>query len=319
MTDLTVPSNPIATLTLNPAVDVSYEVPRLVSDQKSHARSTRYDPGGNGINVGRALKELGIPARNFCIMAGDAGILLEKLLEHQIEHIDCSQVEGETRINATILQIDPPVQYEVTGIGPFVPEETLSKVSERFLEACPGAFGVLSGSVPPGVPMDIYASLVRRVRERGGLAVVDAHGPLLQQSIPNLPYLIKPNRYELSLILGRELPRLEDVAEEARVLQRKGITYVCVSLGAEGAILVGPDGSFLAKAPPVTVKCTVGSGDSMVAGLLAALSQGQDAKEALRLAVACGSGTAAMPGTAIFTHKQVTELLRHTEVSSLEI
>lgn len=319
MHDEKVPSMSIATLTLNPAVDVSYEVSRLVTDQKSHARSTRFDPGGNGINVGRALRELKVPARNFCIMAGNAGVLMEKLLENQIDHIVCSRVEGETRINATIIQDDPHIQYEVTGIGPFVPENTLSGLLTRFLDACDGGFGVLSGSVPPGVPMDIYASMVRRVHECGGLAVVDAHGALLQKSISNRPYLIKPNRYELSLILDREMPRIEDVAEEARMIQRGGITYVCVSLGSEGAILVGPEGSFLAKAPPVTVKCTVGSGDSTVAGLLAAFSRGHPAREALRLAVACGSGTASQPGTAIFTHDQVTELLRHTEVTPLEI
>jgi 6-phosphofructokinase 2 len=313
------PSPPIATLTLNPAVDISYEVARLVPDQKSHATSTRYDPGGNGINVGRALRELLVGARNFCVMGGNAGVLLENLLENQLDNVFCLRVDGETRINATIMQGDPPVQYEVTGVGPFVPETLLTDICRNFLEGCRGGIGVLSGSVPPGVPSGIYGSLVHRIREHGGRAVVDAHGVLLQQAIPERPFLIKPNRYELSLILDRPLTRIEDVVEEARTLQRSGISYVCVSIGEEGAILVGPGGSYLAKAPPVTVKCTVGSGDSMVAGLVAGLSRGQSANEALRLAVACGSGTAAQPGTAIFTYDQATELLRHTEVTSLDI
>ncbi len=313
------PFRPIATLTLNPAVDVSYEIPRLVADQKTHATSLRYDPGGNGINVGRALRELGVPARNFCIMAGNAGILLEKLLENQIDDMVCSKVEGETRINAAILQADPRIQYEVTGIGPFVPEKTLDAISSQFLDSCQGGFGVLSGSVPPGVPGSIYGSLVSRIRECGGLSVVDAHGTLLQQSLPLKPFLIKPNRYELSWILGLEMPRIQDVAEEARKLQRSGITYVCVSLGEEGAILVGPEGSYHAKAPAVEVKCTVGSGDSTVAGLLAAFSRGDTAQEALRFGVACGTGTAARPGTAIFTREQALDLLRQTRVTPLEI
>ena len=313
------PGLPISTLTLNPAVDVSYEVPRLIPDQKSHATSTRSDPGGNGINVGRALKVLGISAWNFCIMAGNAGILLEKLLEDQIDSVECERVPGETRINATLLQADPAVQYEVTGIGPFVPKETLDRLLGRFLSRCDGGFGVLSGSVPPGIPSGIYGDMVRRVHESGGQAIVDAHGDLLRQSLLHRPFLIKPNRYELSVLLDKPIDRIEDVAEEARALQRQGIRYVCVSLGAEGAILVGPGGSFLAKPPPVSVKCTVGSGDSMVAGLLAGFSQGMTDPEALRLAVCCGSGTAAQPGTAIFTALQVRDLLRHTDVTSLSI
>ena len=319
MNGQTSPTRPIATLTLNPAIDVSYEIPRLVPDQKSHATATRTDPGGNGINVGRALRVMGVPAANFCIMAGNAGTLLETLLVDQIDHVDCERVEGETRINATVLEAASESQYEVTGIGPFVPAVVLSKVLGRFLDRVEGGFGILSGSVPPGVPSDIYGEMVRRVRECGGLAVVDAHGALLRESLALRPFLIKPNRYELSLLLGKEVPRIEDVAEEARLLVRQGIGYVCVSLGAEGALLAGPEGTFHAKAPPIVVKCTVGAGDSMVAGLIAAFSRGESAAEALRLAVACGSGTAAQPGTAIFTAGQLQELLARTEVSALDI
>ncbi len=313
------PARPIATLTLNPAVDVSYEVPALVSDQKTHATRTRTDPGGNGINVGRALKVLGVPAANFCIMAGSAGVLLETLLEDQIDHIVCARVQGETRINATILQDVPPIQYEVTGIGPYVPPGILSRLLDDFLSQSSGGFGVLSGSVPPGIPHDIYGSMVSRVHEAGGSAVVDAHGDLLRHSLDRHPFLIKPNGYELSLLLGKEVRGIEDVAQEARILQKRGIAYVCVSLGMEGAVLIGPEGSFFAKAPRVAVKCTVGSGDSMVAGLIAALSQGKGAPEALGLAVACGSGTAAQPGTAIFTAAQVGKLLPRIEVIPLDI
>ncbi|MCL5980397.1 MAG: PfkB family carbohydrate kinase, partial [Gammaproteobacteria bacterium] len=141
----------------------------------------------------------------------------------------------------------------------------------------------------------------------------------LAQAVPHRPFLIKPNRYELELLRNRQLPRMEDVASEARAIQREGIQYVCVSLGGDGALLVGPAGSYFAKAPAVAVKSTVGAGDSMVGGLVAALAKGQTAGEALRLAVACGSGTAAQPGTALFSHADLEELLRHTEVTLLDI
>ncbi|MHB1882293.1 MAG: PfkB family carbohydrate kinase, partial [Acidithiobacillus sp.] len=107
--------------------------------------------------------------------------------------------------------------------------------------------------------------------------------------------------------------------KEARAIQQEGVQYVCVSLGGDGALLVGPDGSYFAKAPPIQVKSTVGSGDSMVAGLVAALAHGQSPAEALRLAVACGSGTAARPGTEIFSHNDLDALLRVTEAHVLDI
>ncbi|MGC9127558.1 MAG: 1-phosphofructokinase family hexose kinase [Acidithiobacillus sp.] len=310
---------PIATLTLNPAVDIAYEVDQLVADQKTHARVTRYDPGGNGINVARALKELMVCAHSCCIVAGNVGALLQRLLQHHLDDPHCIDVEGETRINATILQSEPAVQYEVTGIGPRVSSLALAAIRERFLGLCKDGFGVLTGSVPPGVDEHIYADLLRQIRAQGGFGVVDAHGPLLHLAIAERPFLIKPNRYELGLLCGRELPRLEDVAQEGRRLQRQGVEYVCVSLGGDGALLVGPTGSFYARAPTITVRSTVGSGDSMVAGLVAAFARGQRPEEALRLAVACGSGTATQPGTALFSYNALNELLRQTEVTLLDI
>jgi len=313
------PCQAIATLTLNPAVDIAYEVDRLVDDQKTHARTTRYDPGGNGINVARALKELMVCAHSCCIVAGNVGALLQRLLQHHLDDPHCVEVEGETRINATILQAEPPVQYEVTGIGPRVSALALAAVRERFLGLCKEGFGVLTGSVPPGVDEHIYAELLREIRAQGGFGVVDAHGTLLHTAIAEKPFIIKPNRYELGLLCGRELTRLEDVAEESRRLQRQGVEYICVSLGSEGALLVGPAGSFYARAPAIAVRSTVGSGDSMVAGLVAAFARRQRPEEALRLAVACGSGTAAQPGTAIFSYNDLGALLQQIEVTPLDI
>jgi len=310
---------PIATLTLNPAVDIAYEVEELVADRKTHATTTRYDPGGNGINVARALKELMVCAHSCCIVAGNVGALLQRLLQHHLDDPHCIEVEGETRINATILQSRPALQYEVTGIGPRVSALALAAIRERFLDLCKDGFGILTGSVPPGIDSRVYADLLRGIHAQGGHGVVDAHGPLLHLAIAEKPFLIKPNRYELGLLCGRELPHLEDVAHESRSIQRQGVEYVCVSLGDEGALLVGPTGSYYARAPAIRVRSTVGSGDSMVAGLVAAFARGQRPEEALRLAVACGSGTAAQPGTAIFSYNDLNALLRQTEVTLLDI
>ncbi|QDU74571.1 6-phosphofructokinase isozyme 2 [Bremerella volcania] len=307
----------IATLTLNPCLDVSYEFPGLVRDEKVRADHTRFDPGGNGINVGRALKQLGAPATNCCILAGEIGELVAQLVGDQLDNLVAARMPGETRINCTILETNPRAQYEVDGIGPTVSAEVLDEVTDRFLAANQAGFGVLTGSLPAGVPETVYGDLVERLRQQGTQAIVDTKGPMLASAIEHGPYLIKPNRHELERHCGRPLPKLEAVVEEARKLQRKGVTYVCVSLGGEGAVLVGPENAYHATAPQVQIRSTVGAGDSLVVGLVAAFAQGHDTAAALRLGIACGSGTAKHPGTSLFTRDDVERLEPEVELTPL--
>jgi 6-phosphofructokinase 2 len=310
---------PIATLTLNPCLDVSYEFLSLVPDQKVHADHTRFDPGGNGINVGRALKELGLPVTNCCLLAGEIGNLVERLLGQRLDNLQATRIAGETRINCTILEREPRVQYELDGIGPHVDAEALEQVVSNFLKGAQGGLGVLTGSIPAGVPERVYGDLVERLRQRGARAVVDTKGPILSHALTHHPFLIKPNRYELETLCGRRLPTLEAVAGEARRLQEEGVTYVCVSLGGEGAILVGPEKAHHATAPQVQVRSTVGAGDALLGGLVAAFAQDQDPADALRLGICCGSGTAEKPGTELFTRQGVNDLMNHVEIGPLDV
>ena len=313
------PCADIVTLTLNPAVDVSYEFDHLQADQKTHADSTRFDPGGNGINVARALKELFVCAHSCCVVAGHIGRLLQTLLRHSLDDPHCIEVIGETRINATLLQREPARQYEVTGPGPLLSPMALQEVREKVASLAGTGIAVLTGSLPPGVPQDFYAQMIETLRRQGARVVLDAHGEALQHGIAARPFLIKPNAFELSQLVGRDLPRQEDLVQAAVLLQQQGVQVVCVSLGGDGALLVGPEGVFHARAPAVRVRSTVGAGDSMVAGLVAAFAQGQRPEEALRLAIACGSGTAAQPGTGIFSHNDLDPLLREIAVETLNV
>ncbi|WP_308388771.1 1-phosphofructokinase [Acidithiobacillus sp. AMEEHan] len=307
----------IVTLTLNPAVDVSYEFAQLLPDQKTHASSTRFDPGGNGINVARALKELFVCAHSCCVVAGHVGRLLQTLLRHSLDDPHCVEVIGETRINATLLQQDPAVQYEVTGQGPLLSSLVLEEVRSKVCSLADIGIAVLTGSLPPGVPADFYAQLIEQLRQQGARVILDANGEALQRGIAAKPFLIKPNAHELRQLSGKSLSTREEMIAAARQVQQQGIDYVCVSLGGEGALLIGSEQSFFANAPRIQIRSTVGAGDSMVAGLVAAFAQGQRPEEALRLAVACGSATAAQPGTSIFTHNDLDPLLRQIEVENL--
>jgi len=310
------PSN-ITTLTLNPALDVSYEVPELIRDQKSRAKDVRYDPGGNGINIARALKRLDMGCQAYGLLGGEVGLMVERLLKNELGDFKSVAIDDETRINCTLLVGDEPVQYEVAGSGPQVSPKVIEWISEQFVQGCGTGFGVLTGSVPPGTPVTLYGALVERLRAQGAKAVVDAHGAMLEHAVPRRPYLIKPNRFELEQYCGHTLPNLEDVASQARALQRDGIEMVCVSLGGQGAILVTAQGGWHAQAPRVQVRSTVGAGDSMVAGMLGALARGDHPADALKLAIACGSGTAATPGTSLFEPNLVQQLLPQVTVRNL--
>ena len=310
---------PIAILSLNPAVDMTYEVPHLIADQKAHAVATRFDPGGNGINVGRALKRLDTFAHNYCVVAGEIGRLLKHLLRRQLDHVDYEEVEGETRINGTAIEQHPRAQYEISGIGPAIPPKQLDRLSKRFEQQAGKGFGVLTGSTQNGIPPTLYAGLIRRISACGGRAVLDSHDEALRCAIEAQPFLIKPNRYELETLLGRPLKDTEAVATEARALQQRGVNYVCVSLGAEGALLTGPDNSYLAPAPRVTVHSSVGAGDSMVGALVAAFSRGVAPQDALRLGVACATGTVTCPGTELFSPDDVQHYFDRVEIHRLDI
>ncbi|MGD8934517.1 MAG: 1-phosphofructokinase family hexose kinase, partial [Gammaproteobacteria bacterium] len=150
----------ISVLALNPAVDISYEISQLLEYQKVRASQTWYHPGGNGINISRALLELAVPVTCCSIIAGESGDLLLKLLGDSLgDRLRWFRVPGETRLNTTILQHSPPGQFEITSIGPEIPPEVLDEVCDCFLKSAGKGMTVLSGHLPPGVPVNIYQQL----------------------------------------------------------------------------------------------------------------------------------------------------------------
>lgn len=309
----------IATLSLNPAVDMAYLVGQLVAEDKTQSTSARFDPGGNAINVARALIRLGHETSACCILAGESGVLLRRLLERERVFPVAIQVPGETRINCTIQQRRPPVEYKVAGLGPELSSDALKGITQRFLEHAGNGFGILSGSLPDGTPPDFYAKLCNKLKSQGARAIVDARDSMLRAAIGTRPFMIKPNRYELEILGGKSLSTVDNVAEEARKLQKAGIDFVCVSLGAEGAVLTDKENSYYALAPKVRVRSTVGAGDSMLAGLIAALADNQSTGEALRLGLACGSGAVTHSGTMLFNPEDLDALKDDIEVKSLDI
>ena len=308
----------ITVLCLNPAVDVTYEVARLIDNQKTYATTTRYDPGGNGINVGRAFKQMDINAHTFCVIAGETGEFLQRMLTRQLDDVYYEFVDGETRINTTILEQQTNTQYHVSGIGPTISPHHLEQLLEVFVTLTDKGMAVITGSLQPNIPVELYAEVTERIRQKGGRPVVDAPVAPLRHAIAKRPFLIKANLFELESLLGKSLTSIDEIAAEARQIEQQGVDYVCVSMGGDGALLVGPDNTYLAAAPEIKIRATVGAGDSMVAGMTAAFSRNASAQEALRQGIACGTGTAMHPGTELFSADDIAELAPQIVIRTMD-
>lgn len=314
------PDKPVAVLALNPAVDISYEIPQLLEYQKVCATKTSYYPGGNGINVARALTELGVPVECCSTIGGESGSLLLRLLGDTLgDNNNWFQLQGETRLNTNIMQQNPPGQFEITSLGPEVPANVLAEILACLLHVAGDGLAVLSGLIPPGVPDSTYRELAEQISAQGGKVVLDASGTVLEQALEAKPYLVRLNRHTLEMICKRRLDSTVLVAEAARVLQQGGSEYLCVSLGDEGAILTDSGNSYHCSAPKVHKQSTVGSGDSLVAGLIAGLRSGSSPEDMLRLGVICGSSTAAHPGTELFARGELAADITDLRVNCLDV
>ncbi len=305
----------VSVLALNPSVDISYEIPQLLAYQKARANQTWYHPGGNGINIARALTELDVPTNCCSIIAGESGDLLLKLLGDSLgDRHKPFRVDGETRLNTTIMQQNPPGQYEITSVGPEVPPDTLASACDCFVNVADRGIAVLSGLLPPGVPDNTYRELIERVNQRGGRVVLDTQGEPLLQALEAKPWLLRFNHYVLEVTMKRRMDTREQVAEVARTIQQQGMEYVCVSLGDKGAVLVDANNSYHCEAPRIHKQSTVGGGDSLVSGLIATALKKQTPQQMLRFGVICGSATASHPGTELFTRDE----LKSEEVELVE-
>jgi len=312
-------TSPIASLSLNPAIDLTYEIGCLQHDQKIRATSASYDPGGTGINVGRALEKLNANSFTCCITAGKMGEFLCSMLKQELSSVITLQIDGETRINTTLVQNNPPNQYEINAVGPYVTSAQLDSISSQFLTLCQGGIGVLTGSLPPGVPDTAYQSISAALLEQGTRSIIDAPVAVMKAALHSKPFLIKPNWHEMEILQNKTLATIEQVAEEARVLVKQGATYVCVSLAEKGALLTGETNTYYCNSPNIEVNSTVGAGDSLVAGLAYAFALNRGPEQALGFAVACGAGTAMQAGTQLFSKNDLEKLSKEIKIKVLDI
>ncbi len=301
---------PIATLTLNPAVDWSVQTPRVVPEHKLRCEAPRQDPGGGGVNVARVLRELGGRSVAIYPAGGLAGQRLRALLDETgLEH-DPVPIAGSTRESWTVLETGTNAQYRFVLPGPELAtadwEACLARLAR--LEP-PPEYVVASGSLPPGVPADFYARLASAARRRGTRVVLDTSGDALREGVKGGVYLVKPNLRELAQLAGAEPADEEGQLAAARELVTRGSAQVVVvSLGAAGALLVSERVTERVRAPTVPIRSRVGAGDSTVAGIVLGLARGDDLRLAVRRGVAAGTAAVMTPGTELCRREDAERL-----------
>lgn len=301
-------SSKIVTLTLNPALDKSTEVDRLVPEQKLRCAPMQLDAGGGGINVAKGVQRLGGNAVAVFPAGGHNGNSLVELLKKEGVKTQSILIEGETRENISVRETASNAQYRFTLPGLQLSEHQANECLELIKKLRPD-YLVASGSLPPGLPKTYFEKVAAFAREMGARLILDTSGEALRAAADEGLYLLKPNLGELSALVGVEKLELNEVDDAALEIIHKGMCeVVVVSLGPQGALLVRKEGFEHIPAPMVKKMSTVGAGDSMVAGMVWALSEGKSFKEMAQIGVACGSAATMNQGTELFQAKDVWRL-----------
>lgn len=272
-------------IALNPAIDHSLSIPHFAAGKVNRVAAEESRPAGKGVNVGVAVARAGFRVAVSGFLGEDNAGSFESLFRKYAVVDECVRIAGSTR---TGIKITDPANQTTTDINFPGAEPTADDVAglrER-IASLDARWAVLAGSLPPGVPVSIYAELTADLMRRGIRVAVDTSDRPLQFAIAAKPSVIKPNIHELEAITGRALKTQAAVLKTARDLVQSGIECVIVSMGAEGALFVTAAEALLAVPPPLLIRTTVGAGDAMVAGWIAASLRGLPLEKAARLATA---------------------------------
>jgi 1-phosphofructokinase len=302
----------IYTVTLNPSVDYFVDIDQFSVGELNRVKKEKKMPGGKGINVSRVLKRLQTSSQAFGFIGGFTGDFVRTSLEKEAIDTHFIEVPGETRINVKIKSAN---ETELNGDGPEIHDEHFVALQAQIARLKAGDWLVLAGSVPPSLPKDSYHRLMAEASAHGVKTIVDTTGDYLKQSLPHRPFLIKPNQHEMEDYFGEKAEDVSQTVSLARRLLNEGAENVIVSMGGEGALLVNHEVSLKATVPKGEVKNSVGAGDSLVAGFLAAYSAEGDLHEAFRFGVASGSATAF--SVDLCTQEKVKRLLKEVKLETL--
>lgn len=308
----------IVTITANPCLDRNVLVERMVSDDTMHPILVTDDPGGSGINVSRVLTRF--ERKNIAVgfLGGGTGQDVARLLDEEGVVHRFTEIKGNTRTNMIISDKSTRAQYRISFPGPDIAPSEVESFMNGMNQYLDAEFWSIGGSLAKGLPETLYRDLVRLGNSKGVKVVLDTYGVPLSLGLRESPFLVKPNEFELSRIVKRDLNTLQDFVDAAKSLHRQGVSIVVASRGAEGALLVSDQGVWNAIPPRVEVKSKVGAGDSTVAGVLMAVADGLKHDEAVRMGVACGTATTLTEGTGLCLKSDVLDIYERVTVQAID-
>jgi tagatose 6-phosphate kinase len=304
-------------ITLNPSIDRRYLLDSFSIGDIRRTEKYEATAGGKGINVSRVGKELGLDGMAIGFLGGHGGAFIKEELNKLCIKNEFTKISGETRTCIAILS--PNEQTEILESGPSIMKEELQQFEEDFLRLVEDhSVIVASGSLPRGVPTSMYGKLISRCNDLNKRFILDTSGSALEEGLKASPYMVKPNVDELLGLIGFETDNLDEIIDAVNQLRESyNIPYFIVSLGEEGALLVGENGAYQTTLPKVEVRNPVGSGDSMVAGLTYGLENHYSDEDLLRFASACGTANAMEEQTAKVSRENTETLMKHIEVKKI--
>jgi len=308
----------IATITLNPSLDEHIMVHGLVVEETNRwVRLLRY-AGGKGIDVSRAIHEMGGETIAYGFIGGPNGRVVEIMLDEEGVPASFTPIKEETRTNFIITDTKTSQQTRIGAPGPHISISELERFAKKLRQIHPRPeIMAIGGSVPPGIPVNIYHDIIMESKGFGVRTILDSAGQWLVEGIKAKPYLIKPNVREAGGLLGREFASEEAIVEAALDLVEMGIEVAVISRGKEGIIVATKKNLIKAVPPAVKVRSAVGAGDCTIAGLALKLAYGEPLIEACRLAVAMGTAAVLTPGTELCRRADVERLLPQIEVQEM--
>lgn len=280
----------IITVTPNTAIDLTVEIEGLARKDNILAEDSCEFICGKGVNVARGVASMGQPVT--CLgFVGQHSMPAFATLASGLVHTDFTPVTGKTRTNITLFDRSNRRETHIRTTGFSVTIDDCRKLKNHLATLLePGDVVALSGSLPPGAPDDFYAELIEQCHRKQAIALLDSRGESLRKGQAATPYLIKPNQQELEEISGQELPDEKSIVSAARERVKQGLTWVYVSRGPKGVIIVGQRQAFAANivTPPSSIMTHIGCGDAMVAGLALATLNHENMENCIKIAVASG-------------------------------
>lgn len=309
----------ILTVTPNTAIDKTYKVEGFGLDRVHRPTEIRTVAGGKGINVVRVLRELGRSAIATGFVGGRNGDSILERLDAEGIPCDFVRVKGESRLCIAIMDPNSGTQTEINENGPDVSQEEIERMLAKTADLAAGKeFVVLSGSVPPGVPVSFYGEMIEIARKAGAKPVLDTSGEHLKEAIKAAPYMVKPNVAELSQLAERELLTLEEITRAAKSLKQYGVSVAAVTMGRSGALVTDGVEAWVATPPEIDFASAVGSGDSFVAAFLDALLGGEYLAGALVCGTAAGAANATTYGAGFCSKECIIDIKQGVHLTKLD-